>query len=223
MKELPIVDRPREKLTRAGAWALGDNEVLALVLGSGTRRRGALTVAQDVLAVAGGADGLPRLSLDELQRIDGVGEARAARVLAAVELGRRALIRAAGERPQFLAPADIAHYLAPLYAGYRVERFGVMLLDARLRLLRTAIVGVGTQDGVLVLPRDILREAVLGSAASVVVFHNHPSGDPTPSQDDVAVTGRIVRAGETMGIAVVDHIILGSGRFFSFKLAHQLR
>ncbi|MCC7035111.1 MAG: DNA repair protein RadC [Acidobacteria bacterium] len=223
MKELPIVDRPREKLTRAGAWALGDNEVLALVLGSGTRRRGALTVAQDVLAVAGGADGLPRLSLDELQRIDGVGEARAARVLAAVELGRRALIRAAGERPQFLAPADIAHYLAPLYAGYRVERFGVMLLDARLRLLRTAIVGVGTQDGVLVLPRDIFREAVLGSAASVVVFHNHPSGDPTPSQDDVAVTGRIVRAGETMGIAVVDHIILGSGRFFSFKLAHQLR
>ncbi len=223
MKELPIVDRPREKLTRAGAWALGDNEVLALVLGSGTRRRGALTVAQDVLAVAGGADGLPRLSLDELQRIDGVGEARAARVLAAVELGRRALIRAAGERPQFLAPADIAHYLAPLYAGYRVERFGVMLLDARLRLLRTAIVGVGTQDGVLVLPRDIFREAVLGSAASVVVFHNHPSGDPTPSQDDVAVTGRIVRAGETIGIAVVDHIILGSGRFFSFKLAHQLR
>jgi len=223
VKELPIVDRPREKLTRAGAWALGDNEVLALVLGSGTRRRGALTVAQDVLAVAGGADGLPRLSLDELQRIDGVGEARAARVLAAVELGRRALIRAAGERPQFLAPADIAHYLAPLYAGYRVERFGVMLLDARLRLLRTAIVGVGTQDGVLVLPRDIFREAVLGSAASVVVFHNHPSGDPTPSQDDVAVTGRIVRAGETMGIAVVDHIILGSGRFFSFKLAHQLR
>ncbi|MGE0461244.1 MAG: DNA repair protein RadC [Vicinamibacterales bacterium] len=223
MKDLPVVDRPREKLTRAGAWALGDNEVLALVLGSGTRRRGALAVAQDVLGAAGGADGLPRLSLDELQRIDGVGEARAARVLAAVELGRRSLIRAAGERPRFLAPADIAHYLMPLYGGYRVERFGVMLLDARLRLLRTAIVGVGTQDGVLVLPRDIFREAVLGSAASVVVFHNHPSGDPTPSQDDISVTSRIVQAGETMGIAVVDHIILGGGRFFSFKLAHQLR
>lgn len=222
MKELPVVDRPREKLTRAGAWALGDNEVLALVLGTGTRQRGALAVAHDVLAAARGADGLPRLSLDELQQIEGVGEVRAARVLAAVELGRRALLRAAGERPRFLSPADIAHYLLPLHGGYGVERFGVMLLDARYRLVRTAIVGVGTQDGVMVLPRDIFREALLGSAASVVVFHNHPSGDPAPSADDLAVTARIVRAGETMGIPVVDHVILGGGRFYSFKLAQQL-
>jgi DNA repair protein RadC len=194
-----------------------------MVVGSGTRQHGALAVAHHVLSVVGGAGGLARVSLDELQRVEGVGDRRAARLLAAVELGRRALVRGGDERPRFRSPAEIAHHLMPLHGGHRQERCGVVLLDARYRLIRaTAIVGMGTQDGVMVLPRDVFREALLGSAASVVVFHNHPSGDPTPSQDDVAVTRRIVQAGETMGIPVVDHVILGGGRFYSFKAAQQL-
>jgi DNA repair protein RadC len=212
-----MVDRPREKLTRAGAAALGDNELVALVLGSGTRTRGALDVAHDVLHAAGGADGLLRLGLDELCAITGVGRARAARVLAAVELGRRALVREAGDRPQFRSPLDLVHYLMPLYGGHRVERFGVLLLDSRLRLIRAAILTTGTVDGVVVEPRDVYREALLASATHVVAFHNHPSGDPAPSSADRVVTLRLRESGRSLGIPLMDHIILGAGRYFSFK------
>jgi DNA repair protein RadC len=222
VKDLPLVDRPREKLVRAGAWALGDNELVALVLGSGTRDRGALSLADDVLAAAGGADGLPRMALDELRQVDGVGAARGARLLAAVELGRRVLVREAGERPRFRTPADVAHYLMPLHGGHRVERFGVLLLDVRQRLIRTAVLSMGTSDGTPAQPREVFREALLASAANVVVFHNHPSGDPAPSAEDVAVTRRMVQVGELMGVAVVDHIILGAGQYYSFKQGNRL-
>jgi DNA repair protein RadC len=217
-----MVDRPREKLTRAGVSALGDGELLALVIGSGTRRRGALEVAHDVLRAAGGADGLLRLGLDELRGISGVGSARAARVLAAVELGRRALAREAGARPQFRSPAELGQYLMPLYGGHRVERFGVLLLDTRLRLIRTSVLATGSADGVVVEPRDVYREALLASATGVVAFHNHPSGDPAPSSDDRIVTARLVHAGQLLGITLVDHIILGAGRYYSFRAENGL-
>jgi DNA repair protein RadC len=222
VKDLPLVDRPREKLMRAGATALGDNELVALVLGSGTRERGALAVAHDVLSAAGGADGLPRMALDELRVVEGVGAARAARLIAAVELGRRALVREAGARPRFRTPADVAHYLMPLHGGHRVERFGVLLLDVKQRLIRTAVLSMGTSDATPAQPREVFREALLASASNVVVFHNHPSGDPVPSKEDAAVTTRMVQVGELMGITVMDHIILGAGRYYSFKQGNRL-
>lgn len=212
-----MVDRPREKLTRAGVAALGDGELIALVIGSGTRVRGALDVAQDVLRSARGVDGLLRLGLDELRGINGVGQARAARLLAAVELGRRALATEAGPRPQFRSPADLSHYLMPLYGGHRVERFGVLLLDTRLRLIRTSIVASGSSDSVVVEPRDVYREALLASATGIVAFHNHPSGDPTPSGADRLLTARLAHAGKVLGVELVDHIILGAGHYYSFK------
>lgn len=217
-----MMDRPREKLTRAGVSALGDNELVALVLGSGTRTHGALDVARDVLRAAGGADGLLRLGLDELRGVTGVGDARAARLLAAVELGRRALAREAGDRPQFRSALDLVQYLMPLYGGHRVERFGVLLLDSRLRLIRAAILATGSADGVVVEPRDVYREALLASATHVVAFHNHPSGDPWPSTADRLVTLRLMQSGQTLGIPLMDHIILGAGRYFSFKTETDL-
>jgi DNA repair protein RadC len=217
-----MVDRPREKMVRAGVSALGDGELVALVIGSGTRMRGAVDVARDVLRTAGGADGLLRLGLDELQGINGVGQARAARLLAAVELGRRALSGEAGVRPQFRSPADLGHYLMPLYGGHRVERFGVLLLDTRLRLIRTAILASGSADGVVVEPRDVYREALLASATGVVAFHNHPSGDPMPSGADRLVTVRLVQAGQVLGVTLVDHIILGAGHYYSFRAENGL-
>jgi DNA repair protein RadC len=217
VKDLPVADRPREKLSRAGAAALGDNELVALVLGSGTCRRTALELAREVLQSAGGADGLLRLELDELRGIGGVGAARAARLLAAVELGRRALVREAGDRPQFRTPQDLALYLMPLYGGHRVERFGALLLDSRLRLIRASIIATGTADGVSVEPRDLYREALLASATHVVAFHNHPSGDPSPSSADRVLTARLLDAGRLLGIALLDHVILGAARYFSFK------
>jgi DNA repair protein RadC len=215
-------DRPREKLVRAGVGSLGDNELVAILLGTGTKGRNALTVAQDVLQLAGGVNGLPQLRLDDLLCVSGVGAPRAARVLAAVELGRRA-VTAGNDRMRFLKPADIGRYLLPLYGGHREERFGIMMLDSKCGLIRAEVVSVGTVDASIAHPRDIFRLAALASAFSIALFHNHPSGDPTPSQDDVGLTTRMVAAGELMGIEVIDHVILGAGRWFSFRAAGLLR
>jgi DNA repair protein RadC len=217
MADVPVADRPRERLGRVGAQALADAELIALVIGAGTRARGALAVADDVMAAAGGeVHGLATIGADALKRITGVGGSRAARLLAALELGRRTLAPSA-VRPQMRSPEDAARYLAPRYAAFPEERFGVMLLDARHRVLRTTIISTGTADASFVHPRDVFRVAALASAASVVAFHNHPSGDPTPSRDDRDVTARLERAGGIMGIDLVDHIILGHGRYFSFR------
>ena len=217
MKQLAPQDRPREKLARAGVAALGDNELLAVVLGSGVRGRDALTVACEILALAGGVSGLAHVEADELRQIVGVGGPRAARVLAAIELGRRAVISGGGERPRLMTSAAIGQYLLPLYGGYPVERFGVLSLDAKNRLIRTRIVSVGTVEESFAHPREIYREAAIASAQKVVIFHNHPSGDPTPSEDDVTLTRRLFEAGQIMGIELVDHVVLGDGRWFSFR------
>lgn len=217
MAKVPVVDRPREKLARVGALALGDNELVALVLGTGTRQRGALVVAQDVIALAGGVPGLVRLDLDELDRVPGVGASRAARLLAAVELGRRTLFGNDEERPQMLSTADLANYLWPRYGGFAVERFGVVLLDQKQRVIRSLILSTGTAESSVSHPRDVFRAAALASATSVAVFHNHPSGDPLPSTADRLITRRLMAAGDVMGIVVMDHIILGSKTYFSFK------
>jgi DNA repair protein RadC len=222
MKALPPHDRPREKLARAGVGSLGDNELIALLLGTGTRARGALAVAQDVLATAGGVRGLARIAIDELRRVPGVGTSRAARLLAAAELGRRVVTSEAGERPRLSTPTAVGLYLLPLYGGHREERFGVVMLDAKSRLIKTETLSVGTLDASLAHPREIFRAATVASAASIAVFHNHPSGDPLPSSDDVLLTKRLVQAGQVMGIEVVDHIILGDGRWFSFRDASLL-
>ena len=217
MATVPVVDRPREKLARVGAEALGDNELVALVLGAGTRSRGALVVAQDVIATAGDVSGLVRIGLDELCRVPGVGGSRAARLLAAVELGRRTLCGDRGERPQMLSIKAVAGYLMPRYSGFGVERFGVMLLDQKFRVIRSVILSTGTIESSVSHPRDVFRVAMLAGASHVVVFHNHPSGDPAPSASDRLMTRRLTLAGELVGISVMDHIILGGTTFFSFK------
>jgi len=222
VKMISPQDRPREKLARAGVGSLGDNELVALLLGTGVKERSALIVAQDVLEMAGGVRGLSRVGMDELRRVSGVGSPRAARLLAAVELGRRALTSEAGDRPRFAASADVGRYLLPLHGGHREERFGVLMLDSKSRLIRSEILSVGSLDASIAHPREVFRAATLASAAAVAVFHNHPSGDPLPSPDDLLLTTRLVRAGEVMGITVLDHIILGDGRWFSFRDADLL-
>jgi len=222
MATVPVVDRPREKLLRAGAGALGETELIALLLGSGTRSRGALLVAQDVIAAADGAQGLARIGIDALCRIGGVGPSRAARLLAAVELGRRTLFGDPGDRPRMLTPKHLAGYLVPRYSGSAVERFGVMLLDQKQRVIRSEILTVGTIEAGLMHPRDVFRVAMLASASGVVVFHNHPSGDPSPSAEDRFATRRLFEAGELVGIPLLDHVILGATEFYSFKQAGVL-
>jgi len=222
MATVPVEDRPREKLLRAGAEALGDTELIALLLGSGTRARGALVVAQDVIAAAADVQGLAQIGIDALCRVRGVGPSRAARLLAAVELGRRTLFGDRGGRPQMLSPKDLVDYLVPRYSGSAVERFGVMLLDQKQRVIRSEILTIGTIEAGMVHPREVFRVAMLASASNVVVFHNHPSGDPAPSMADRLATRRLYETGELIGIPLLDHVILGESRFYSFRQAGVL-
>jgi DNA repair protein RadC len=217
MKDLSPDDRPREKLWRHGSRALGDNELVALVLGIGCRGADVLVVANELLRAYGGVHGLTRAGSSDLARIQGVGAAKAARLLAALELGRRTLSHAPSARVRLRTPREAAEYLLPSFGARAVEQFGIVLLDSRHRVLKTTVVASGSLNATIVQPRDVFREAVLGGAAAVVAFHNHPSGDPSPSPDDVELTQRLAAAGRLMGIDVVDHVVLGDTRYCSFK------
>ena len=189
-------DRPREKLAEQGKAALGDNELLADL---------------------GGLRGLARVSPVELSRRRGVGPATASRLVAAIELGRRSVVRAGPARLQIAAAVDAARYLLPRFGTAEVEQGGVLLLDARHRVLHARVLTRGTADATPMHPRDVFREAALAGAAALVLFHNHPSGDPLPSTEDLQLTKRMIEAGELMGITVVDHVILGDTSYCSLR------
>ena len=222
MKEVAPHDRPREKLERLGPGGLGDNELLAVVLGSGSRAQGTLALANALLAHVGGLHGLTRASVVDLEAVAGIGPARAAQVLAAVELGRRTLLRRTAERPRLTSPGQLATYLLPQYGASPVEQFGIVMLDSQHRVIRIRIVSIGSLDSTIVHPREVFREAASASAAAIVLFHNHPSGDPTPSIDDLLLTKRIIEAGDVMGIDVVDHLILADQRYISLLESGRL-
>lgn len=217
MRELPARDRPREKLARAGVAALGDAELLAAILGAGTRQHDSLAMASAVLVRCGGLHGLVAAAADDLQAVAGMGPARAAQILAALELGRRTLRRDPPDRPRLGTPRDVAAHLLPEFGARPVEQFGVVLLDAKHRLLKTVVLTIGTLDHSVVHPREVFREAAAARSAGIVLFHNHPSSDPTPSSDDLALTRRMVEAGTIMGIDVLDHLILTATRYCSLR------
>ncbi len=213
-------DRPREKLARAGVDALGDNELVALVLGHGPA--GALATANRLLEASGGVTGLTRVRRHQLLKVTGIGAAQASRVLAAVELGRRTLQAPPDERQRFATAREAAHYLFPRFGAYPVERFGVMLLDVRLRMMGVEIVSAGGVDSSLAPARDVFRLLIAAGAAAVFLFHNHPSGDPTPSLDDIRLTQNLAASGTILGIEVIDHVILADQKYFSMREARIL-
>lgn len=216
MKTVALHDRPREKLERLGPSALGDNELLAIVIGHGRANASALDLANALLA-SGGLRALVRARHGELRRLPGIGAARAAQVLAAIELGRRSAARLDEDRPQLSSPRRVAEYLLPQFGSRPVEQFGVLLLDTKHRVLRASVLSVGTVDASIVHPREVFREATAAGAAALVLFHNHPSGDPEPSDDDVRLTDRMAAAGVLMGIHVLDHVILADAKYYSFR------
>ncbi len=207
---------------RHGAAALGDNELVAVIVGVGTRRADALAIATDLLAGYGGVHGLARIDAERLTREHGLGAARTARILAAVELGRRTFVPPPDERVQIRGPRDAAAYLLPRFGSSEIERCGMLMLDAKHRVFRTCVLTVGTGNTSILEPRDVFREAARSGATAIVVFHTHPSGDPTPSADDVALTRRLKAAGELIGIDVADHLVLGDMTYVSFKESRHL-
>jgi DNA repair protein RadC len=210
-------DRPREKLLSLGPESLGVNELVAVLLGSGTRAQSALELANYVLYRAGGLEGLARSGPASLAGLRGLKEARAARILAALELGKRAASPPDSPRPQFRLPADAARFVLPRFGTKPLEEFGVLVLDTRNRLKRLQVISTGSLSGSLVHPREVYREATMLQAAAIIAFHNHPSGDPAPSSEDRDLTLRLVRAGKILGIDLLDHVIVAAGSYWSFK------
>ena len=221
MKEVAKHDRPREKLQRLGVAALGDNELVAIVLGSGSRQSDALQLANRLLERAGGLHGLTRTAPDQLWRTGHRRRARGADCgggrAGASDAG------AGGERASaYQTPQQLARYLLPQYGAATVEQFGIVMLDTKHHVIRIKLLSIGSLDATVVHPREVFKEATAASAAAIVLFHNHPSGDPTPSSDDLVLTRRMLRAGDIMGIDVIDHLILSDQRYYSLVEAGKL-
>jgi DNA repair protein RadC len=208
---------PREQILERGAESLTDRELLAAVLGSGCSGASAGDLA-DLLLRDGTLEGLARSNPPEIRRIRGLGLARACQLLAAFEIGRRAFGRAGGVERPIRQPQDLLP-LVQHYAHTRKEHFLAVLLNTRHLPIGVELVSIGSLSASVVHPREVFRPAVLASAASMILVHNHPSGDATPSEDDLEITQRLCRVGETLGIEVLDHIVLGSGKPFSFREA----
>ncbi|MEZ4215703.1 MAG: DNA repair protein RadC [Myxococcota bacterium] len=215
-------DRPRERMHSLGARSLSNAELVALVLRSGARGRDALSIAQEVLRAVDGVDGLARASAAALARLDGLGPATAGSLSAAIELGRRVASRPVQAGHVLRGPEDVHLHFAPRLRDAARERFLVLLLDGRHRVLGDATVSVGTLTASLVHPREVFRPALARAAAAVVLVHNHPSGDPTPSAEDRRVTSRLAEAGELLGVRVVDHVVVAERGYFSFQQAGEL-
>jgi DNA repair protein RadC len=217
LRELPRTERPRERLKDLGAHALSSGELLAILIGSGTHRRSALSMAQEVLASCGGS--LRRLASQPvagLTALHGLGTARAVAIHAALELGRRVATELRDEGEPLRSPRDVWAAFAPRLEDLPVEEFHVAVLDAQHRLERDITVTRGILNSSLVHPREVFREAIAERAAAIILVHNHPSGDPTPSPDDRAITSQLVAAGRLLDIPVADHVVIGRGRYLSF-------
>lgn len=224
VRDLPKEDRPREKLIGRGAAALSDTELLAILLRTGTSSVSVLHLAEEVLAKYRdkGLVAIMNMSPQEIATVHGVGLAKAATIVAAVELGRRLSTRAAQKTEKIEGPEDAARYMMPMLRYEQKEHFLVMLLDVRNRVIATSTISVGGLTSSIAHPREVFREAIRHSAAALILVHNHPSGDPSPSREDIQLTRQMMKAGDVMGIPVLDHIILANDEFISIKEANCL-
>jgi DNA repair protein RadC len=217
IRDLPAAERPRERLRHMGASALSNAELLAIVLRTGGAGENVVAQATRLLSRFDGLPGLARASVGELCAEHSVGEAKATQVLAALELGRRLLATHPEERPSVRSPQDVANLLLADMALLEQEHLRVVLLNTRNQVLGAPEVYKGTVNATHVRVSDLFRDAVREGCPSIIVVHNHPSGDPTPSGDDVAITREIIAAGSLLGIDVLDHVVLGRDGFASLR------
>jgi DNA repair protein RadC len=210
IRELPENERPRERLLEQGSGALSDAELVAVLLRNGTRGRSAVQIARELLDEKGGLTGLLGMTPQMLRR-PGVGTAKIAGLLAALEIARRLARKEVTEREAVSRPGEVARYLHLRYQTRDQEVMGAVFLDNRHRMLGDREMYRGTLDRAVVEPREILKECLFRGASGVIIFHTHPSGDPTPSPDDTAFTLRVAEAAKALSIKLHDHLVLGSG------------
>jgi DNA repair protein RadC len=216
--DLPLCERPRERLLKLGSEALSVQEILAVILGRGNKGESVMDISQKLIKRFRSLRGVANASVEELTQTKGIGPAKAAQIKAALELSRR--LEAHGDekpKPVLKSPDDVVAEVRSKLKGKKKEHFLVLCLDTRNRLLNDRLVSMGSLDTSVVHPREVFKEAVSACAASVIFAHNHPSGDPEPSKEDIELTKRLVKAGEIIGIDVLDHIIVCDKSYLSLK------
>ncbi len=217
MREVHTADRPRERLITQGATSLSNQELLAILLRTGTKQESVLHLANRVLLYFEQIHHLKDATIEEITSIKGIGQAKAVQILAAVELGRRLSSKQTDTKYTIRSPKDAANYLMADMTSLKQEHFVVLFLNIKNQVMHKQTIFVGSLNASIVHPREIFREAVRRSSASIVCAHNHPSGNPAPSPEDIAVTKRLMEAGSIMGIELLDHIIIGDHQFISLN------
>ncbi len=215
--DMPTGERPRERLQHYGAEALSTAELMAILLRTGSRGENVLDLATRLLIEFDGLGGLARASFNELSAVKGLGQAKASQLKAGLEIGRRLLVAAPHERPQITSPADAANLLMLEMAHLEQEHLRVLLLDTKNRVQASPTIYKGNVNTSVIRIAELFREAIRHNSTAMIAVHNHPSGDPTPSPEDVQVTRHIVEAGNLLDIEVLDHLIIGQGRYVSLK------
>lgn len=217
IKDLPISERPRERLVKFGANMLTNSELLAIILRTGSRSENVVNLCNRVIVSGGGIDGLLNLSFKELKDIKGVGEAKATQILALAEISKRFNSFESGRELKVTCPKDVAEYIIPQMKSLKKEYFKLIMLNTKNIVISVKDISMGSLNSSIVHPREVFIEAIKNSSSSVILCHNHPSGDPTPSKEDIDITNRLKACGKLLGIEVLDHIIIGDIKYISFK------
>lgn len=217
IRDVPAEERPRERLIQKGAHSLSNQELLAIILRTGTMNESVLQVAQRMLQHFEGLRLLKHATIEELTSIKGIGTAKAIQVIASLELGQRVMQLHPDEKYKILSPEDGANYVMEELRFLTQEHFVAAYLNTKNEVIHKQTVFIGSLNASLVHPREVFKEGIRRSAASVICFHNHPSGDPSPSREDIEVTKRLVESGKLLGIELIDHIVIGDKQFVSLR------
>lgn len=217
IKSLICEERPREKLSANGAKKLSNAELLAILLNNGSKAKSAIDLGEEIIQKANGIKNITQLSLNELMEIDGIGIAKASRVIVALELSKRITKLNGIEKLKFDSPTSIYNAYAEAMGYLKKEIFKIVLLDTKNNYIKDITISKGSLSASIVHPREVMLEAIKHSASKIILLHNHPSGDPQPSDEDENITNILKSGGELLGIPVLDHIIIGDGKYFSFR------
>lgn len=213
--EMPIEGRPRERMEKHSPNALSDAELLAIILMKGHNNENVIDMSNKLIKTFG-LEKLKNCTLNELQRIKGVGKAKACQILAVFELNKRVKHKENGNKP-IMTPRDVYNYVSERFKGEAKEHFIALYLDTKNKVVKEETISIGTLNTAIVHPREIFKTAIKENANSMILVHNHPSGDPTPSNEDKTTTEKLFQAGELLNIKMLDHVIIGNGKYYSFK------
>ena len=217
VRDLPLAERPRERLVKFGVEALSTQEILAIILGRGIKGESVLITSRNLLTQFGTLKKLAQASVAALTQTKGIGVAKATQIIAAFELGKRIEASEKPSQEKIKSPEDVIRAVAKKVKGKKKEHFLVLSLDTRNHVIDSQIISIGSLDASIVHPREVFKEAISACAASVIFVHNHPSGDPEPSEEDIKLTKRLIDVGEILGIEVLDHIIICDSNYLSMK------